>query len=91
MNATLEDVTRKKPEPTAEQLAAEEMVRRARERGLSPTSLGGLLKQLAKTVLKTALNQEVTEHLGHEKHGQPAAGNVRSRTRGKNVLTEASG
>lgn len=34
MNATLEDVTKKKrPEPTAEQLAAEELVRRAREQG----------------------------------------------------------
>jgi hypothetical protein len=30
MNATLEDVTKKKQEPTAEELAAEEMVRRAR-------------------------------------------------------------
>jgi putative transposase len=62
---------------------------------LSLTGLGGLLKQLAKTVLKTglktALNQEMTEHLGHEKHGQPAAGNVRNGTRGKTVLTEASG
>jgi hypothetical protein len=32
MNATLGDVTRKKREPAAEQLAAEEMMRRARER-----------------------------------------------------------
>ena len=31
---TLEDVTRKKPEPSAEQAAAEELVRRAREQGL---------------------------------------------------------
>ena len=30
-----------------------------------------LLKQLTKTVLETALNQELTEHLGHEKHGRP--------------------
>ena len=93
MNATLEDVTKKKPEPTAEQLAAEEMVRRAREQGLSLTGPDGLLKQLTKTVLETALNQELTEHLGHEKHGRPAtgSGNVRNGTRPKTVLTESTG
>jgi len=64
MNATLEDVTKKKQEPTAGELAAEEMVRRAREQGLSLTGPDGLLKQLTKTVLETALNQELTEHLG---------------------------
>jgi hypothetical protein len=59
MNATLEDVTKKKQEPTSE-----EMVRRARQQGLSLTGPDGLLKQLTKTVLETALNQELTEHLG---------------------------
>jgi putative transposase len=93
MKATLGDVTRKKQEPTAEELAAEEMVRRAREQGLSLTGPDGLLKQLTKTVLETALNQEMTEHLGHEKHGRPAAGsgNVRNGTRAKTVLTESTG
>jgi putative transposase len=93
MNATLGDVTRKKQEPTAEELAAEEMVRRAREQGLSLTGPDGLLKQLTKTVLETALNQEITEHLGHEKHGRPvsAPGNVRNGTRPKTVLTESTG
>jgi putative transposase len=93
MNATLEDVTKKKQEPTAEQLAAEEMVRRAREQGLSLTGPDGLLKQLTKTVLETALNQEMTEHLGHEKHGRPVtgSGNVRNGTRPKTVLTEGTG
>jgi putative transposase len=92
MNATLEDVTKKKrPEPTAEEVAAQELVRQAREQGLSLTGPDGLLRQLTKTVLETALNQELTEHLGHEKHGQPAAGNVRNGNRAKTVLTEASG
>ena len=92
MTATLDDVTKKiKPEPSAEQLAAEDLVRRAREQGLSLTGPDGLLKQLTKTVLETALNQELTEHLGHEKHGQPESGNVRNGTRPKTVLTEASG
>ena len=44
-------------------------MRRAREQGLSLTGPDGLLKQLTKTVLETALNQEMTEHLGHDKHG----------------------
>ena len=93
MTATLEDVTKKsRPEPTAEEQAAEEMVRRAREQGLSLTGPDGLLKQLTKTVLETALNQEMTEHLGHEKHGRPAtSGNVRNGTRSKTVLTESTG
>jgi transposase-like protein len=93
MNATLENVTKKKAEPTAEAIAAEQMVRRAREQGLSLTGPDGLLKQLTKTVLETALNQEMTEHLGHEKHGRPAAGsgNVRNGTRSKTVLTESTG
>ena len=42
------------------------------------TGPDGLLKQLTKTVIETALNQELTEHLGHDKHGQPVAGNVRA-------------
>jgi putative transposase len=93
MTATLGDVPKKKekPEPTAEQRVAEELVRRAREQGLSLTGPDGLLKQLTKTVLETALNQEMTEHLGHEKHGLAEAGNVRNGTRSKTVLTEATG
>jgi putative transposase len=93
MSATLEDVTKSKPEPTAEQLAAEELVRRAREQGLSLTGPDGLLKQLTKAVLETALDQELTEHLGHEKNGQVVneTGNVRNGARPKTVLTEGSG
>jgi putative transposase len=95
MTATLDGVTKKKPrpEPSAEQRAAEELVARAREQGLSLTGPDGLLKQLTKTVLETALDQEMTEHLGHERHGQPVpgTGNVRNGTRAKTVLTEATG
>jgi len=93
MTATLDDVMKKKdkPEPSTEEKVAEELVRRAREQGLSLTGPDGLLKQLTKTVIETALNQEMTEHLGHEKHGQPVAGNVRNGTRPKTVLTEATG
>jgi putative transposase len=96
MTATLDGVANKrkdKPEPTTEQKVAAELVRRAREQGLSLTGPDGLLKQLTKTVLETALNQEMTEHLGHDKHGPVTSetGNVRNGTRPKTVLTEATG
>src|ERR1700761_4336125 len=93
MTATLDGVTKKKPrpEPSAEQRAAEELVARAREQGLSLTGPDGLLKQLTKTVLETALDQELPESLGHEKTGQPVAGTVRNGTRPKTVLTESTG
>jgi transposase-like protein len=96
MTATLDSVAARKkdkPEPTAEQKLAEELVARAREQGVSLTGPDGLLKQLTKTVLETALNQEMTDHLGHDKHGPAGneAGNVRNGTRPKTVLTEASG
>ena len=93
MTETLETVTKKKPEPTAEQAAAEELVRQAREQGLSLTGPDGLLKQLTKVVIETALDQELTEHLGHEKN-TPAGnetGNVRNGARPKTVLTEGTG
>ena len=94
MTTTLNGVTKKKTgEQSAEQLAAIELVRQAREQGLSLTGPDGLLKQLTKTVLETALNEEMTEHLGYEKH-DPAgvgSGNIRNGTRAKTVLTEATG
>jgi putative transposase len=95
MTATLQGVTSKKRPPTSspELEAARELVRQARERGVSLTGPDGLLKQLTKTVLETALDEELTEHLGYEKNdpaGSPN-GNVRNGTRSKTVLTEASG
>jgi putative transposase len=93
MSATLNDVAKKK-EPAdepAELQAARELVRQAKEQGLSLTGRDGLLKQLTKTVLEAALDEELTEHLGHEKHAPASAGNVRNGTRAKTVLTEASG
>jgi len=42
MSATLEDVTKKRPEPSAEQ-AAEDLVRQAREQGLPLPGPDGLL------------------------------------------------
>ncbi len=51
-----------------EQAAAAAMVAEARQRGLELTGPDGLLKLFTKNVLETALNEEMTEHLGHEKN-----------------------
>src|SRR3954465_1125540 len=95
MTETLDDVTprKKKPEPSAEQQAAAELVRLAKEQGLSLTGPDGLLKQLTKTGRESSLNEEMTEHLGYEKHDPAGAGtgNIRNGTRGKTVLTENTG
>ncbi len=70
------------------------MVAQAQARGLALTGPEGLLKQLTKTVLEAALNAEMTEHLGHEKHqAEPgrAGSNVRNGTRSKTVVSDAVG
>ena len=94
MTTTLDAVKSKKQDPSAEETAAKELVRLATEQGLSLTGPDGLLKQFTKTVLETALNEEMTEHLGHEEHqaepGRDSA-NVRNGSRPKTVLTEATG
>ena len=93
MTATLNDQTgrRKRPEPSAEAKAAAELVRAAKEQGLSLTGPDGLLKQLTKTVLETALEVEMSEHLGYDKHESSGRnlGNSRNGSRPKAVLTEA--
>jgi putative transposase len=94
MTTTLNVVAKRKDaEQSAEQQAAAELVRLAKEQGLSLTGPDGLLKQLTKTVLEAALNEEMTEHLGYEKHDPAGAGtgNIRNGTRGKTVLTENTG
>jgi putative transposase len=50
----------------------------------------GLLNQLTKNVLETALEAEMTEHLGHDKHYPRGrtGGNSRNGTRSKTVRTE---
>jgi transposase-like protein len=67
---------------------AERLLAQAKEQGVSLTGPGGLLSQLTKNVLETALNAELTEHLGHEHGGTPIGENMRNGTRVKTVLTE---
>ena len=77
----------------AERAVIREMVKSAKERGLDITGPDGLLKLLTKTVLETALEEEMTEHLGYERH-DPAGRdgeNSRNGVRGKKVISEAAG
>jgi putative transposase len=77
-----------------EQAAAAAMVAEARQRGLELTGPNGLLKLFTKNVLETALNEEMTEHLGHAKN-QAEAGrestNARNGARSKTVVSDAAG
>lgn len=67
---------------------AQRLLAQAKEQGVSLVGPGGLLNQLTKNVLESALEAELTEHLGHE-HGQtPIGANMRNGTRTKTVLTE---
>src|SRR4051794_39937642 len=72
-----------------EQLVAM-LVDRARSEGLQLTGEGGLLQQLTKRVLESALEGEITDHLGYEKHDAEGrgSGNSRNGTRAKTVLTD---
>lgn len=77
-----------------EQAAAAAMVAQAREQGLELTGPDGLLKVFTKNVLETALNEEITEHLGHEKNRaevERESVNVRNGTRSKTVVSDAAG
>jgi hypothetical protein len=44
------------------------LVDRARNQGLQLTGEGGLLQQLTKRVLESALEGEITDHVGYDKH-----------------------
>src|SRR5690242_12718244 len=84
---------KKYPPVTPEGVDAElvgRLVEQARAAGLQLTGEGGLLQQLTKRVLEAALDGEITDHLGYEKH-DPAGkdgGNSRNGCRAKTVLTD---
>ena len=61
---TLEDVTKKRAEPSAEAAAAAELARVAKEQGQSLTGPDGLREQFTRTVLETALNEKMAENFG---------------------------
>ena len=73
-----------------QQQLAQELVDQARAEGVQLVGGGGLLTGLTKAVVETALEEEMSDHLGYDKH-DPAGrtgGNSRNGTRAKTVLTE---
>jgi len=72
-----------------EQLIAR-LAGKAREGGLALTGEGGLLAQLTKRLVESALDGELTDHLGYGKHDAAGrdGGNSRNGHRPKTVLTE---
>jgi transposase-like protein len=75
------------PDALDDQLIGQ-LVDRAKAGGIKLTGEGGLLQQLTKRLLESALEGEITDHLGHEKHERAADGNTRNGTRSKTVVTE---
>jgi transposase-like protein len=68
----------------------DQLVDQVRAGGVRLTGEGGLLAQLTKRVLESALDGEITDHLGYDKH-DPAGrntGNSRNGSRAKTVLTD---
>ncbi|SCD67701.1 Transposase, Mutator family [Streptomyces sp. di188] len=80
----------RQPAKAVDDRLIDELVSRAQAEGLRLTGEGGLLQQLAKRLLESALEGEITDHLGYDKH-DPAGkngGNSRDGTRAKTVLTD---
>ena len=69
---------------------ADELLGKAQAEGVELLGPDGLLSQVTKAVLERALAEEMTAHLGYEKH-DPAgrgSGNSRNGTTGKTLLTD---
>ena len=69
---------------------AEQLLAQAKQQGVELVGPNGLLNQLTKNVLETALDAEMAEHLGYDKHDLAGrgSGNSRNGTRAKTVFTE---
>ena len=69
---------------------AQQLGEQARAEGVELIGPGGLLTGLTKSVLETALEAEMSGHLGYDKHDAMGrnSGNSRNGTRSKTVFTE---
>ena len=76
-----------------ERAAVRELVKAARARGEDLTGPDGLLKSITKQVIESALEEEMSEHVGYDKHAVEGrnGGNSRNGTRAKTVLTDNAG
>ncbi|MGH3339498.1 MAG: transposase, partial [Propionibacteriaceae bacterium] len=90
MTDTLEPVAAAHEEDLDQEQLAQQLLAQAREQGVELVGPDGLLNQLTKRVLETALEEEMSEHLGYDKHDPVGRnrGNSRNGIRAKTVLTE---
>jgi putative transposase len=65
-----------------QQRLAEQLLAQAREQGVDLIGPNGLLNQLTKNVLETALDAEMAEHLGYDKHDPGGAAGTPATARG---------
>ena len=89
MTDTLNDMAANEEKLDQQQLA-QQLLAQAKDQGVELVGPDGLLNQLTKRVLETALEEEMAEHLGYDKHDPVGRnhGNSRNGVRGKTVLTE---
>jgi putative transposase len=79
--------------PLVDEQLADELLARAQEQGADLLGPDGLLSQVTKAVLERALGEELTAHLGYEKHDAAGrgSGNSRNGSTPKRLLTEIGG
>jgi putative transposase len=79
-----DEIRRKLPDDVVDELLAGA---RTEEEIVGP---GGLLSQLTKRLVERALEVELTDHVGYERHQEPpgGAGNTRNGTTSKRLITE---
>ena len=78
------------PAPLIDEQLADELLGKAQAQGVELLGPDGLLSQVTKAVLERALAEEMTDHLGYEKH-DPAgrgSGNSRNGMTSKTLLTD---
>jgi len=78
------------PAPLIGEQLADELLGKAQAQGVQLLGPDGLLSQVTKAVLERALAEEMTDHLGYERH-DPAgrgSGNSRNGMTGKTLLTD---
>jgi len=78
------------PPPLINEELADQLLGKAQAEGVELLGPDGLLSQVTKAVLERALAEEMTEHLGYEKHDPVGrgSGNSRNGSTGKTLLTD---
>nr|WP_246577608.1 IS256 family transposase [Actinospica durhamensis] len=73
-----------------DQQLLDQLIGQAKDRGVKLAGEGGLLQALTKRLLESALDGEITDHLGYTKHDAAGdgSGNSRNGRRSKTVITD---